>query len=133
MGEKLLSVTSIVPAPVALQVIQPRVESRNLFMKELSQLSYSFGDEKDPRSDTLQLLECYMIEYVKDLLLKAQSRSNRRGQPKLEISDIMHYLKDHPKQYHRIKMLQKQRTDAKALDDYKSYYDDEPGRKKRKI
>jgi hypothetical protein len=108
MGERIVSVTTIGVSDNKVVQPQPqRLESRYLFMEELAKLSYSFGDERDPRSDTVELLECYMIEYIKDLLTKAQNRSSRRGQPKLEIPDLMHYLKDQPKQFHRIKGLQK--------------------------
>lgn len=107
MGERIVSVTTV--GLGESRVVQPqpqRLESRYLYLEELSKLSFAFGDERDPRSDTLELLECYMIEYIKDLLNKAQNRSNRRGQPKLELQDLMHYLKDQPKQFHRIKELQ---------------------------
>ena len=132
MVEKLLSVTTI--TPVTQGVVQPqpqRVESRYLFIKELSQLAYGFGDEKDPRYDTLQLLECYMVEYIKDLVTKAQTRSTRRGQPKLELPDILHYLKDRPKQYNRVKKLLRQRQDIQSTDAL--YPDEEIGRKKGKF
>lgn len=132
MGEKLLSITTI--TPIVSGIVQPqpqRAESRYLFLKELSQLAYGFGDEKDPRFDTLQLLECYMIEYIKDLVLRAHSRSTRRGQPKLELQDILHYLKDRPKQYNRVKKLLKQKYDFESTDTL--YQDEETGRKRSKF
>ena len=131
MGEKLLSVTTITQSkPTIVQPQPQRVESRYLFQKELSQLAYGFGDEKDPRYDTLQLLECYMIEYIKDLTMRAQSRSSRRGQPKLELQDIMHYLRDKPKQYNRVKKLLRQKYDIETTDTL--YQDEDTGRKKIK-
>ena len=135
MSDKLLSVTTI--APIEPKPVQPqpqRLESRYMFINELSRLAYAFGDERDPRSDTLELLECYMIEYIKDLLLKAQNRSYRRGQPKLEITDIMHYLREHPKQYHRVKQLQKQKILAKKNTSViKKFIDEDNGKKKKKL
>lgn len=113
MGERIVSITNI--ALNESRVVQPqpqRLESRYLFLEELSKLAYAFGDERDPRSDTLELLECYMIEYIKDLLNKAQNRSSRRGQPKIELQDLMHYLKDQPKQFHRIKELQNKKKNV---------------------
>jgi transcription initiation factor TFIID subunit 13 len=131
MGEKILSLTTIGPSPSIVQPQPQRAESRYLFIKELSQLAYGFGDEKDPRSDTLQLLECYMIEYLKDLLNKSQSRSNRRGQLKLELQDIMHYLRDRPKQYNRVKKLLKKKHDIETTDSL--YQEEEISRKKFKF
>ena len=135
MGERIVSVTTIGVSDTKVVQPQPqRLESRYLFMEELAKLAYSFGDEKDPRSDTVELLECYVIEYIKDLLSKAQNRSNRRGQPKLEIQDLMHYLKDQPKQFHRIKGLQKAKKHNSRTTGLLSSVinDDDLAKKKRK-
>ena len=131
MGDKILSLTTIGPNSAIVQPQPQRSESRYLFLKELSQLAYGFGDEKESRSDSVQLLECYLIEYLKDLLTKAQSRSSRRGQPKLELQDIMHYLRDRPKQYNRVYQLFKQKYDIDSVDSL--YNDEENGKKKFKF
>lgn len=107
MVDNLLSVVSVTTAPPSIVVPQPqRPESKYLFSKEISSLAFGFGDEPNPNQDTVHLLECYMVEYVRELLTKAQARAQRRGS-KLEINDIMHYLRDHPKQYNRVKMIMK--------------------------
>lgn len=114
MNEKFATVTSITSGNSTIVAPQPQRESKYLFLKEISQLCYGFGDEREPRLDTIQLIECYMIEYIKDLLNKSQNRSLRRGQPKIELEDLLHYLKDSPKQYHRVKKLLKEKTNVES-------------------
>ncbi|CAG9315679.1 unnamed protein product [Blepharisma stoltei] len=132
MVDNLLSVSTVTTqSPPTLVCPQPqRPESKYLFTKEISCLAFGFGDEPNPNQDTVHLLECYMIEYVRDLLSKASNRAQRRG-GKLELNDIMHYLRDHPKQYNRVKMIMKHKKATETTS--KLWEEEEPGKKKKKL
>src|SRR4051812_16393130 len=131
MSDPLLSITTISTASPMLICPQPqRPENKYVFSKELSCLAYGFGDEPHPNPDTVHLLEAYMVEYIKDLLVKSSARSQRRG-AKLELNDLMHCLRDHPKQFNRVKMLMKHKKTAESTS--KLWEDEEVPKKKMKL
>lgn len=64
---------------------------------------YGFGDVEQPREDTVELVEDYMMEFMKETLVKAANVSEKRG--KIKSDDIMHVLRNDPKKYARIEEL----------------------------
>ncbi|XP_059625604.1 transcription initiation factor TFIID subunit 13 [Cornus florida] len=69
---------------------------RGVFQKDLQHMMYGFGDDPNPLPETVALLEDIVVEYVTDLVHKAQDFSSKRG--KLLTEDFLFLIrKDLPK------------------------------------
>ncbi|KAL5701668.1 Transcription initiation factor TFIID subunit 13 [Ranunculus cassubicifolius] len=76
---------------------------RGVFQKDLQHMMYGFGDDINPLPESVALVEDIAIEYVTDLVHKAQEKASKRG--KLLPVDFLHLIrKDKPK-LHRCKEL----------------------------
>ncbi|KAI3657981.1 hypothetical protein MP638_003013 [Amoeboaphelidium occidentale] len=81
------------------------------FTRELRLMAYGFGDASPPsliRTDTLELLEEMMLEYVQDLSLKAAkvaANTSSTGNFKVKIEDFLFVLRKDAKKYQRAKEL----------------------------
>ncbi|KAL1742919.1 transcription initiation factor IID, 18kD subunit-domain-containing protein, partial [Schizophyllum fasciatum] len=58
---------------------------RGLFNKELRNLMYGFGDDRNPSSDTVNVLEEILIEYITDVCQTAASSSKKA---RLSLDDL---------------------------------------------
>ncbi|KAI3953979.1 hypothetical protein MKW98_017803 [Papaver atlanticum] len=71
---------------------------RGMFQKDLQHMMYGFGDDPNPLPETVALLEDIAVEYVTDLVHKAQDVATKRG--KLLTDDFLHLIrKDIPKRH----------------------------------
>ncbi|KAL5730006.1 Transcription initiation factor TFIID subunit 13 [Ranunculus cassubicifolius] len=69
---------------------------RGVFQKDLQHMMYGFGDDQNPLPETVALLEDIAVEYVTDLVNKAQEIASKRG--KLLTEDFLYLIrKDRPK------------------------------------
>ncbi|EPS73719.1 hypothetical protein M569_01036, partial [Genlisea aurea] len=69
---------------------------RGMFQKELQHMMYGFGDDQNPLPETVALVEDIVVEYVTDLVHKAQDIATKRG--KLLTEDFLFLIrKDLPK------------------------------------
>ncbi|KAF5178615.1 transcription initiation factor TFIID subunit 13-like [Thalictrum thalictroides] len=69
---------------------------RGVFQKDLQHMMYGFGDDPNPLPETVALLEDIAVEYVTDLVNKAQDIACKRG--KLLTEDFLYLIrKDRPK------------------------------------
>ncbi|KAJ7449840.1 transcription initiation factor IID, 18kD subunit-domain-containing protein [Mycena latifolia] len=66
---------------------QPSV--RGLFTKELKNLMYGFGDDRNPATDTVNVMEEILIEYITDVCQTAGSQTKR---VRLSIEDLRRAL-----------------------------------------
>ncbi|KAF6165588.1 hypothetical protein GIB67_021858 [Kingdonia uniflora] len=72
---------------------------RGFFQKDLQHMMYGFGDDQIPLSETVSLVEDIVVEYITDLVHKAQDVASTRG--KLLTEDFLYLIrKDYPK-FHR--------------------------------
>ncbi|KAF7304903.1 hypothetical protein MKEN_01204600 [Mycena kentingensis (nom. inval.)] len=62
---------------------------KGLFTRELKNLMYAFGDDRNPASDTANVLEEILIEYITDVCQTATAESKRA---RLSIEDIRRAL-----------------------------------------
>jgi len=127
MSQRIVSVASYSSA----QPSTSKEPEDTIFQEEIQRLMYAFGDEEHPNKESAYLVECYMIEHLKDVLFKALSRSTRKGASQLQLEDILHVLKNHPKQYNRVKGLMsmmEEQEEAKG-----SWIEELEGKKKRKL
>lgn len=76
---------------------------RGIFSKELRLMMYGFGDDPDPLPETVELVEDIVIEYITDMIHKAQDLSSRHQ--KLTIEDIMFLIRKDPRKFARVKDL----------------------------
>lgn len=76
--------------------------NESLFIKELYPMLYAFGDAKQPRPDTVQLVEQLVTNYLTRYLEKAK-RVSPMG--KLRTEDLLFCLRDDPKKLARVEEL----------------------------
>ncbi|KAF7322995.1 hypothetical protein HMN09_00079200 [Mycena chlorophos] len=62
---------------------------RGLFTKELKNLMYGFGDDRDPANDTVNVMEEILIEYITDVCQTAAAENKRA---RLSIEDLRRAL-----------------------------------------
>jgi len=62
---------------------------RGTFTKELKNLMYGFGDDRNPANDTVNVMEEMLIEYITDVCQTATSESKR---VRLSIEDLRRAL-----------------------------------------
>ncbi|OVA16820.1 Transcription initiation factor IID [Macleaya cordata] len=69
---------------------------RGVFQKDLQHMMYGFGDDANPLPETVGLVEDIIVEYITDLVHKAQDIASKRG--KLLTEDFLYLIrKDMPK------------------------------------
>ncbi|CAA3007590.1 transcription initiation factor TFIID subunit 13 [Olea europaea subsp. europaea] len=77
---------------------------RGILQKDLQHMVYGFGDDPNPLPETLALVEDVVVEYITDLVHKAQDTASKRG--KLLTEDFLFLIrKDSPKVNHCTKLL----------------------------
>ncbi|XP_042477949.1 transcription initiation factor TFIID subunit 13-like [Macadamia integrifolia] len=77
---------------------------RGVFQKDLQHMMYGFGDDPNPLPETVALLEDIVVEYVTDLVHKAQDIATKRG--KLLTEDFLFLIrKDLPKLHRCTELL----------------------------
>lgn len=76
---------------------QPR-----LYGKELRCMMYGFGDDRNPYTESVELVEDLVLKYITDTTLKALE-VGKTG--KITVEDIMHLLKRDPRKLSRVKEL----------------------------
>ncbi|KAL2934835.1 Transcription initiation factor TFIID subunit 13 [Bienertia sinuspersici] len=69
---------------------------RGVFQKDLQHMMYGYGDDQNPLPESVALVEDIVVEYVTDLVHKAQDVASKRG--KLLTEDFLFLIrKDLPK------------------------------------
>ncbi|XP_057782186.1 transcription initiation factor TFIID subunit 13 [Salvia miltiorrhiza] len=94
-----MSNTTAGPSKVRPGSSQPSESSkrkRGMFQKDLQHMMYGFGDDANPLPETVALVEDIVVEYVTEMVHKAQDIASKRG--KLIIDDFLFQIrKDIPK------------------------------------
>ncbi|KAL8527250.1 hypothetical protein ACS0TY_005215 [Phlomoides rotata] len=82
--------------PGASQLSESTKRKRGMFQKDLQHMMYGFGDDPNPLPETVTLIEDIVVEYVTDMVHKAQDVASKRG--KLLTEDFLFLIrKDLPK------------------------------------
>lgn len=76
---------------------------RGIFTKELRLMMYGFGDDPDPIPETVSLVEDILVDYVTEMVHKAQDVASRRG--KLTTEDLMFLVRKDARKFARVKEL----------------------------
>ncbi|XP_015693784.1 transcription initiation factor TFIID subunit 13 [Oryza brachyantha] len=72
---------------------------RGVFQKDLQHMMYGFGDDANPLPETVALVEDIVVEYVTDLVHKAQNVASKRG--KLLTEDFLYLIRKDVRKLHR--------------------------------
>ncbi|CAK8572732.1 unnamed protein product [Lathyrus sativus] len=69
---------------------------RGVFQRELQHMMYGFGDDPNPLPESVALMDDIVVEYITELVHKAQDIGSQRG--KLSVEDFLYLIrKDLPK------------------------------------
>ncbi|XP_064602772.1 transcription initiation factor TFIID subunit 13-like [Liolophura sinensis] len=98
----------------------PLEKRKKLFSKELRCMMYGFGDDQNPYTESVDLLEDLVIEYISEMTKKALE-TGRTG--RIAVEDIIFLIRKDPKKYSRVKELltmnEELRKARKAFDEIK--------------
>jgi len=95
-------------------------KKKKIFTKELRCMMYGFGDEQNPYSESVDLLEDLVIEYITEMTKRAMD-VGKAG--KIAVEDMIFLIRKDPKKYSRVKelllMSEELRKARKAFDEIK--------------
>jgi hypothetical protein len=66
---------------------------------------YGFGDSENPDTESVELLEQYLVEYIQNIALLAFKRSKRRGFNEIKLKDLLYIIKNDKKKFYRVPSL----------------------------
>ncbi|XP_014250855.1 transcription initiation factor TFIID subunit 13 isoform X2 [Cimex lectularius] len=93
---------------------------KRLFSKELRCMMYGFGDDQNPYTESVDLLEDLVIEYITDLTHQAME-IGRTG--RVQVEDIIFLVRKDQRKYARVKdlltMNEQLKKARKAFDEVK--------------
>ncbi|XP_030376999.1 transcription initiation factor TFIID subunit 13 [Scaptodrosophila lebanonensis] len=93
---------------------------KRLFSKELRCMMFGFGDDKNPYTETVDLLEDLVIEYITETTHRAME-IGRTG--RVQVEDIIFLVRKDPRKYARVKdlltMNEELKKARKAFDEIK--------------
>jgi len=91
-----------------------------MFSKELRCMMYGFGDDQNPYTETVDMLEDLVIQFISEIAHKAMEI----GRPqRVSVEDVMHLVRRDPRKYARVKdlliMNEELKKARKAFDEVK--------------
>lgn len=93
---------------------------KRLFSKELRCMMYGFGDDQNPYTESVDLLEDLVIEFITETTHKAME-IGRGG--RVQVEDIVFLVRKDPRRYARVKdlltMNEELKKARKAFDEVK--------------
>ena len=98
----------------------PLEKRKKIFSKELRCMMYGFGDDRNPYTESVDILEDLVIEYLTEMTKKAMEV----GRPgRINVEDMIFLIRKDPKKYSRVKELltmnEELRKARKAFDEIK--------------
>lgn len=98
------------PAPIGkadvasdeLALAPPAPKRKRLFTRELKYMMHGFGDDPTPYSETVDLVEDLVIDFILEMTLKTMEVS-KKG--RVHVEDIIFLIRKDPKKYARVKDL----------------------------
>ncbi|KAH8325790.1 hypothetical protein KR067_008173 [Drosophila pandora] len=102
------------------QLVATNAGRKRLFSKELRCMMFGFGDDKNPYTETVDLLEDLVIEYIAETTHRAME-IGRTG--RVQVEDIIFLVRKDPRKYARVKdlltMNEELKKARKAFDEIK--------------
>lgn len=77
-------------------------KKKRLFSKELRCMMYGFGDDQNPYTETVDMLEDLVISFIGSIVLQALE-IGRVG--RVTVEDVMYLVRQDPRKYARVKDL----------------------------
>ncbi|KAL0480398.1 transcription initiation factor TFIID subunit 13 [Acrasis kona] len=84
---------------------------KRLFTRELRLMMYGFGDSENPLSETVDLMDDLVTEYITDMTCKAMRVANKRG--KLQTEDLVFLIRKDRKKFARVEELLRMNEEIK--------------------
>lgn len=105
-------------SPQSTEAAPPPPKKRQLFHRELKYMMYGFGDDPNPYSETIDLVEELVVQFVMEMTQKAMEvgKSGR-----VHVNDIIFIIRKDKKKYARVKDLL---TMKEQIDKAKKAFDD---------
>lgn len=79
-----------------------------------------FGECTEPRDDTIDLMETYVIEFISNISKRSLTKSQRSGFNSIQLRDLLKVIEDDEKKFLRIPYLI---TGLQSMDKYKKQID----------
>lgn len=102
------------------QTMDPTQGRKRLFSKELRCMMYGFGDDQNPYTESVDLLEDLVIEFITEITHKA-SEIGRTG--RVQVEDIIFLVRKDQRKYARVRdlltMNEELKKARKAFDEVK--------------
>ena len=61
-----------------------------------------FGDSEPVNTESAELLQEYIIEYIQNISMLAYRRSKRKGFNEIQLKDLIYFIKNDKKKYYRV-------------------------------
>ena len=99
-----------------------RKKQRDTFSEDLTKILFAFGDHKQPREETVKVLEEYLLFFLDKLVSKVQEKNPRKEGATLKITkeDVILAFRSDPKWLARVAyMVQRKKEIDKISKDAK--------------
>ena len=64
-----------------------------------------FGDSEPVNTESAELLQEYIIEYIQNISMLAYRRSKRKGFNEIQLKDLIYLIRNDKKKYYRVGVL----------------------------
>ncbi|CDW87722.1 UNKNOWN [Stylonychia lemnae] len=81
------------------------VKKKGLLKDDIHKMMVGFGECEEPRDDTMELMELYVIEFITNISKRAQQRSQRGGFTNIQLRDLLKVIEDDEKKFLRVPYL----------------------------
>eukprot|EP00743_Colponemidia_sp_Colp-15_P007269 GILK01007850.1.p1 GENE.GILK01007850.1~~GILK01007850.1.p1 ORF type:complete len:145 (+),score=35.17 GILK01007850.1:33-437(+) len=78
---------------------------KRMFSREVKMMLYGFGDVVNPLSETVDLAEDLVVEYMEEMTKKAIQRTHRQGNSRMKLQDLIDLIKEDKKKCERARNL----------------------------
>ena len=76
-----------------------------VFVSDLKSLMIGFGDSEPVNTESAELLQEYIIEYIQNISMIAYRRSKRKGFNEIQLKDLIYLIRNDKKKYYRVGVL----------------------------
>lgn len=94
----------------ATDAASPPAETRRralprAFKREVRQMLYGFGDNRNPRDDTVELVEQLLFEYLAAVVVRSTQVAHSRGRRNPDLSDLRFLIRKDIRKLRRVNYL----------------------------
>ena len=76
-----------------------------VFVSDSKSLMIGFGDSEPVNTESAELLQEYIIEYIQNISMLAYRRSKRKGFNEIQLKDLIYLIRNDKKKYYRVGVL----------------------------